>query len=91
MKLSINDGECKTPYAFVGCVDFIKNPKRCIQSIHYYITECCCDSCLEYLDNVVCLEYIDTMRCKCEDCIVFYLYHSLSVYEYMFKKCKLYN
>lgn len=79
-------GQCKIPNTLVECVDFIKKPAQAIQSIHNYISKCGCANCLEYLNRVISINPIDSMLCECEDCSVFYLYHNLSDFEYMFQK-----
>ena len=88
-------GKCKIPYTLAKRVDFNKNPRDSVDSIHNYISRCCCASCLEYMHNVVCLERIgmecyrmvySAMLCKCEACSIFYLYSSLNDFKYIFNK-----
>ena len=88
-------GKCKIPYTLAKRVDFNKNPRDSVDSIHDFISRCCCASCLEYMHNVVCLERIgmvwyrmvySTMMCKCEACSIFYLYSGLNDFEYIFNK-----
>ena len=88
-------GKCKIPYTLAKRVDFNKNPRDSVDSIHDFISRCCCASCLEYMHNVVCLERIgmvwyrmvySAMMCKCEACSIFYLYSGLNDFEYIFNK-----
>ena len=82
-KYSTLGGEYKIPDVLAKCVDFIKKPKQSIESIHDFISQCCCGNCLKYLNKVVSLSRIDDIICKCEPCTAFYLYNRLNDYEYI--------
>ena len=58
-KYSTLGGECKIPDVLAKCVDFINNPRDSVESIHDFISQCCYNNCLKYLNKVVSLSRID--------------------------------